>query len=169
MKNKESKMVHALRKSVAIAIISFFSISALAQDSASLMTYDQAKKAMDKSEAYARSKGWNVTILVTDQNANPVMLRRLDGASIRSFGFAQSKALVVTKTGLSSGEYAEKLKLGEIEEIEGGVTYKGGVPVYLSGKLIGAVTTSGVQDFQDQEISIAGAESIGSISKDGSN
>lgn len=93
------------------------------------------------------------------------MLRRLDGASDRSFGFAKSKALVVTKTGLTSGQYAEKLQLGEIDEIEGGVTYKGGVPVYLAGTLIGAVTTSGVKDFQDLEVSLAGANLIGSISK----
>lgn len=162
-------MLKTLNKSAAIGIILFFSGAALAQDSASLMTYDLAMKAMDTSEAYAREKGWNVTILVTDQNANPVMLRRLDGASIRSISFAKSKALVVTKTGLTSGEYAKKLRRGEIDEIEGGVTYKGGVPVYLSGKLIGAVTTSGVKDFQDLEISMAGAKSIGSISKNGSN
>ena len=73
--------------------------------------------------------------------------------------------MVVTKTGLTSGEYADKLERGEIEEIEGGVTYKGGVPVYVSGELIGAVTTSGVKGFQDLEVSIAGAESIGSISR----
>ncbi|WP_299592189.1 heme-binding protein [uncultured Microbulbifer sp.] len=128
------------------------------------MTYDLALKAIDTAEAYAREKNWNVTILVTDENANPVMLRRLDGASIRSIGFATSKALVVTQTGLSTAEYATKIKLGEIDEIEGGVTYQGGVPVYVAGKLIGAVATSGVQDYQDREISIAGAETIGKIS-----
>ncbi|MDX2369170.1 MAG: heme-binding protein [Colwellia sp.] len=162
-------MLSIFDKSAAAGIILFFSVTALAQESASLMTYDLALKAIDSSEAYARKKGWNVTILVTDQNANPVMLRRLDGASIRSIGFAKSKALVVTKTGLTSGEYAEKLRRGEIDEIEGGVTYKGGVPVYLSGKLIGAVSTSGVKDFQDLEVSIEGVKKIGSISRKGSN
>ena len=158
-------MLKTLIKSVTAGILLFFSVAALAQDSANLMTYDLAMKAMNTSEAYARQKGWNVTILITDQNSDPVMLRRLDGASIRSIGFAKSKALVVTKTGITSGEYAEKLGRGEIAEIEGGTTYKGGVPVYLSGKLIGAVATSGVEDFQDLEVSTAGAESIGSISK----
>ena len=31
------------------------------------MTYDLATSAMDAAEAYAREKGWNVTILITDQ------------------------------------------------------------------------------------------------------
>ena len=162
-------MLRTLKKSAAIGAVLFFSATAMADDNANVMTYDLAMKAMNTSEAYARQKGWNVTILITDQHANPVMLRRLDGASVRSIGFANSKALVVSKTGLSSGEYAEKLARGEIEEIEGGVTYKGGVPVYVAGKLIGAVATSGVQDFQDLEVSLVGAESIGRISKSGAD
>ena len=94
------------------------------------------------------------------------MLRRLDGTFARAIDFVTSKALVVTQTGLTSGEYAAKLKAGEIDEIEGGVTYKGGVPVYVAGKLMGAVTVSGVKDYQDEEVAIAGAKTIGSISKE---
>ena len=130
------------------------------------MSYEQANTAMQAAEAYARQQGWNVTILVTDQNANPVMLRRLDGASVRTISIANSKALVVTKTGLTSGEYGRRLEAGEIAEIEGGVSYQGGVPVYKDGLLIGAVTASGVKGSEDEEISIAGAETIGSISMD---
>ena len=49
-------------------------------DDPSLMTYDLATVAMEASEAYARNQEWNVTILITDQNKNSVMLRRSDGA-----------------------------------------------------------------------------------------
>lgn len=153
-------------KSVAAILMLLFSVTALAQEESSRMTYDLAMRAMEAAEAHARQQGWNVTILVTDQNANPVMLRRLDGASARTFTIASSKALVVTKTGLTSGEYGTRLAAGEIEEIEGGVTFQGGVPVYVDGELIGAVTASGVRGFQDEEVSIAGAETIGSISND---
>ena len=159
-------MTTKFTKRVVIAFILFFSTGALAQDDASLMTYDLAMKAMEAAEAHARQQGWNVSILVTDQNADPVMLRRLDGASPRTITIANSKALVVTRTGLSSGEYGTRLAAGEIEEIEGGVTFQGGVPVYLNGQLIGAVTASGVRGFQDEEVSIAGAETIGSITND---
>tara|TARA_B110000858_G_scaffold89247_1_gene103079 strand:- start:2649 stop:3089 length:441 start_codon:yes stop_codon:yes gene_type:complete len=143
-----------------------FSTMSLAQEEPSRMTYDLAMKAMEAAETYAREQEWNVTILVTDQNANPVMLRRLDGVAPRTISIANSKALVVTKTGLTSGEYGTRVEAGEIEAIEGGVTYQGGVPVYLDGELIGAVTASGVKGFQDEEISIVGAEAIGGISKD---
>ncbi|MFM1895048.1 MAG: hypothetical protein RLZZ385_122 [Pseudomonadota bacterium] len=135
-----------------------------ANDAPSLMTYDLATRAMDAAEAYARDKGWNVTILITDQNNNPVMLRRLDGAGARTFGFATAKARVVTATGLTSGVYGTRLAAGEIEEVEGGVTFAGGVPVFVNGQMIGAIATSGVQAVQDEEVSNAGAAAIGSSS-----
>ena len=94
------------------------------------------------------------------------MLRRIDGASARTFDIVMSKALVVLQTGLTSGQYGAMLAAGEIEEIEGGVTFQGGVPVYVGGELVGAVTASGVRGNQDEEISIAGATTIGSITKD---
>lgn len=136
-----------------------------ADNEPSRMTYELATRAMESAEAYAREQGWNVTILITDQNNNSVMLRRLDGAGARTFSFATSKALVVTATGLTSGEYGAQVAAGDIEEIEGGVTFAGGVPVYQNGQLIGAVATSGVRALQDEEVSIAGAEAIGSTSQ----
>jgi len=138
---------------------------AQAEDEPSRMTYDLATTAMVAAEAFAREQGWNVTILITDQNNNPVMLRRLDGAGARTFAFATSKALVVNASGLTSGEYGARVRDGDIEEIEGGVTFAGGVPVYQNGQLIGAIATSGVRAAQDEEVSIAGAETIGSISQ----
>ena len=68
------------------------------------------------------------------------------------------------ETGLTSGEYGRLLEAGDIEEIEGGVTFAGGVPVYRNGQRIGAISTSGVRAAQDEEVSTAGAEVIGSIS-----
>lgn len=159
-------MTMKLTKSLMIALMFVFSAASSAQDDPSRMTYAMAKTAMEASEAYAREQGWNVTILVADQHGTPVMLRRIDGASARTFDIVMSKALVVLQTGLTSGQYGAMLAAGEIEEIEGGVTFQGGVPVYVDGVLVGAVTASGVRGNQDEEVSIAGASLIGSITKD---
>ena len=92
------------------------------------------------------------------------MLRRIDGAGARTFAFAISKALVVTQTGLTSAEYGNRVEAGDIEGIEGGVTFAGGVPVYRNGQLVGAIATSGVRAAQDEEVSLVGVETIGSSS-----
>ena len=157
-------MKNVLNSFVMSVLLLLPAMSSLAQDEESLMTYDLATTAMDVAEAYARDQGWNVTILITDQSNNPVMLRRIDGAGGRTFNFATAKALVVNETGLTSGEYGRRLEAGDIAEIEGGVTFAGGVPVYRNGQRIGAISTSGVRAAQDEEVSTAGAEVIGSIS-----
>lgn len=150
------------------ALLTFFfllaSTGTLAQGDESLMTHDLASEAMAAAEAFAGDQGWNVTILITDQNNNPVMLHRIDGAGGRTFDFASAKALVVNETGLASGEYGQRVQAGELEEIEGGVTFTGGVPVFVDGQRIGAIAVSGVTAAQDEEVSIAGAEAIGSAS-----
>ena len=158
-------MSNLLRSLILTCLLLSCANLAFPQDEESLMTYDLATSAMDMAEAYAREKGWNVTILITDQSNNPVMLRRIDGAGGRTFSFARAKALVVNATGLTSGEYGRLLEAGDIEEIEGGVTFAGGVPVYRNGQRIGAISTSGVRAAQDEEVSTAGAEVIGSIYK----
>ena len=129
------------------------------------MSFEQAQAAMSAAENYAKEKNWKVAILITDQNGVPIMLHRQDGAVVRTIDFVNGKALVVTQTGLSSGEYAEKVKAGELEEIAGGVKYKGGVPVYVDGVMIGAIMVSGVRDYEDEEIAIAGAKTIGTITQ----
>lgn len=156
-------MTRKLHKALLAFFLLLASTSTLAQDE-SLMTYDQAAQAMMAAQAFAIDQSWNVTILVTDQNNNPVMLHRIDGAGGRTFDFASRKALVVNETGISSGEYGQRVDAGDIEEVEGGVTFAGGVPIFVDGKRIGAISVSGVTAAQDEEVAIAGAEAIGSAS-----
>lgn len=156
-------MTRKLHKALLAFFLLLASTGTLAQDE-SLMTYDQAAQAMMAAQAFAIDQGWNVTILVTDQNNNPVMLHRIDGAGARTFEFASRKALVVNETGISSGEYGQRVDAGNIEEVEGGVTFAGGVPIFVGGQRIGAISVSGVTAAQDEEVAIAGAEAIGSAS-----
>ncbi len=71
----------------------------------------------------------------------------------------------MTATGLTSGAHGTRVAAGDSEEVEGAVTFAGGVPVYRNGQLIGAISASGVRANQDEEVSIAGAEAIGSTSQ----
>ena len=59
------------------------------------------------------------------------------------------------------------MQAGEIEAIENAVTFGGGVPIYLDGKLVGAIAASGARPEEDEAVSRAGVEAIGgSISMD---
>jgi uncharacterized protein GlcG (DUF336 family) len=121
------------------------------------LTYEMAVQVMDAAEAEARKNKWNVTIVVTDAAGVPVVLRRLTGASPRSFEIATRKAATVVASKLTTAIYGEQLKAGSVKEVPNGITFAGGVPIMRGGEFIGAVATSGVQAIQDEQISKAGA------------
>ncbi len=131
-----------------------------AQTQAQVLTYALAQQVVEAAEAEARRNNWNVTIVVTDASGVPVQVRRLDGASARSFDVAMRKAATVIATGLATSVYGERLKAGQVKEVPDGVTFAGGVPVMRGGELIGAVGTSGVAAFDDERISNAGAAAL---------
>lgn len=138
------------------------STGATAQDAPStILNYEMAERAMAAALAEARANNWNLTIVVADHTGMPVMLHRMDNASPRSYDIALAKVKVVTETGLFSGEYGRRLAAGEIEEVEGGIHYAGGVPVMLNGERIGAITASGARGSEDEQVSLAGAAAIG--------
>ena len=121
------------------------------------LTYELAQQVIDAAEAEARKNKWNVTIVVTDAAGVPVVLRRLTGASPRSYEIATRKAATVVATKLTTAIYGEQLKAGSVKEVPNGITFAGGVPIMRGGEFIGAVGTSGVQAIQDEQISKAGA------------
>jgi uncharacterized protein GlcG (DUF336 family) len=121
------------------------------------LNYEMALQVIDAAEAEARKNKWNVTIVVTDAAGVPVVLRRLTGASPRSYEIASRKAATVVATKLTTAIYGEQLKAGSVKEVPNGITFAGGVPIMRGGEFIGAVGTSGVQAIQDEQISKAGA------------
>jgi uncharacterized protein GlcG (DUF336 family) len=124
------------------------------------LTYALAQQAIEAAEAEARRNKWNVSIVVTDAAGIPVMLRRLDGASARSYDIAMRKAATVVASKLATSAYGAQLKEGTVKEVPNGITFAGGVPIVRGGEFIGAVGTSGVQAVQDEQVSQAGANAI---------
>src|SRR5688500_5893276 len=124
------------------------------------LTYEMAQQVIDAAEAEARKNKWNVTIVVTDAAGVPVVLRRLTGASPRSYDIATRKAATVVATKLATSAYGEQLKAGTVKEVPNGITFAGGVPIMRGTEFIGAVGTSGVRAIEDEQISKAGAGAI---------
>ena len=121
------------------------------------LTYEMAVQVIDAAEAEARKNKWNVTIVVTDAAGIPVVLRRLTGASPRSYDIATRKAATVVASKLTTADYGAQLKAKTVTEVPNGITFAGGVPIMRGAEFIGAVGTSGVTAAQDEIISKAGA------------
>lgn len=142
----------------ALAAIPAFAPTLDAQEPA--LTYEMAEEAADAAEAEARRNGWNVTIIVADADGLPVYLKRLTGASPRSYDIAMRKVATSVATGLTTAEYGRQREAGQVDEVENGVTFAGGVPIIVNGEVIGAIGTSGVRAEQDEVVSQAGVDEI---------
>ena len=73
------------------------------------LTYEMAVQVIDAAEAEARKNKWNLTIVVTDAAGMPVVLRRMTGASPRSYDIAMRKAATVVARKLTTAEYGAQL------------------------------------------------------------
>ena len=125
------------------------------------LTYEQARTAMDAAERDARSNQWNLTIVIADAQGVPIYVRRMDGASSRTFDVAMRKVRTALAAGMATGDYGQALAAGRVEEIPDGVTFEGGYPIRLGGNMVGAMSASGASGAQDAQVVRAGMAAIG--------
>lgn len=124
------------------------------------LTYELAKQAAEAAEAEARRNSWNVTIVIVDAAGVPVYLKRMDGASARTYDFAMGKARTSAATGLTTLVYTQRVRAGEMEAIPDATTIEGGIPIMIGGELAGAIAASGLPPQQDAVVAQAGADAI---------
>lgn len=111
---------------------------------------------LDASMAAARAavkactdKGAKISVLVTDASGEPVVLLSGDGAGVRSQLIARTKANIVVRFRMASGDVAERAKADPGLNAQAaadpaiGMIRAGGFPVMKGGEMIGAFAASG--------------------------
>jgi glc operon protein GlcG len=128
------------------------------------ITLEQAKKVAAAAEAEARKNKWNVYIVVVDSSTNVVLMQRMDDAQLGSLNVAQKKAF-------TAAAFKRSTKVFEDGIVKGGIGMRilgndqampieGGLPIFVNGKIVGAIGVSGVTSEQDGIIAKAGAEAL---------
>ena len=151
--------------SIAILILlsAVFSITAQAQlPTKQVLTLDTAKKIAAATEAEARKRGATVVIAVVDDGGYLLVLERLDDAQVASVDVGIAKARTAAIFRRPSGVFEDQVKNGRIAALAlpGAVALKGGVPIIVDGKIIGAVGVSGNSPQEDEDIAKVGADSV---------
>lgn len=128
------------------------------------ITLEQAKKVVAAAEAEARKNKWNVVITVVDSATNLVLLQRMDDTQIASIKISQKKAYTAAALRRSTKVFEDQvagggagLKVLGNDEV---IPIEGGLPIFVNGKIIGAIGVSGVTSQQDGIIAKAGAEAL---------
>ena len=154
-----------------ILLSAVLSITAQAQlPTKQVLNLDTAKKIAAATEAEARKRGATVVIAVVDDGGYLLVLERLDDAQVASVDVGIAKARTAAIFRRPSGVFEDQVKNGRIAALAlpGAVALKGGVPIIIDGKVIGAVGVSGNSPQEDEDIARAGADSVIAAIKGGS-
>jgi glc operon protein GlcG len=126
------------------------------------ITLDQARKVAAAADAEARKNSWPVAITIVDTAGQLVLFQRADNTQTASVNVAQDKAV-------SAAMYRRPTKVMQDAVAGGGAgvrflnlrgasVVEGGLPLYIDGKIVGAIGVSGVTSDQDGQVAKAGAD-----------
>jgi uncharacterized protein GlcG (DUF336 family) len=129
---------------------------------AKVLTSAAVKTILAAAEATARQNNWNVSIAVVDGSGDLLGFLKLDGASALSVQISQGKARTSARSGQPTKVYADRVVKDTLNilSVDGVYALQGGVPIRVGGRVIGAVGVSGVTSAQDEQVAMAGVETV---------
>ena len=126
-----------------------------------MMTMDKAKLAIEAAIAKAREIGQPMNIAVVDAGTNLAAFVRMDGAWLGSIDIAVNKAFTAKAFDTSTLELGRNSQPGgqffgiHVSNHHRVMIFAGGIPIKVSGQIIGAVGVSGGSGEQDQAVAEA--------------
>ena len=126
------------------------------------ITLAQAKRLIDRVEAYAESEGLKAVIAVCGPDGNPVAVHVMDGAFLVSFDVAVKKAYTSASVKMSTMELSRMVQPGGtfygLEAMHDGkiVAFGGGVPLKIEGTIVGGLGISGGTGEEDNDVAVYG-------------
>ena len=125
---------------------------------------ESAKRATAAAVATARANNWVVSIAVVDPSGNLVYFEKMDGAANSTSVVATEKARSAALFKRPTKAFQDALAAGgeglRILSLPGAVAIEGGVPLVITGAIVGAIGVSGVTSAQDGQIAQAGAAAL---------
>jgi glc operon protein GlcG len=161
----------ATRILLVILALCLWAVAAQAQlPTKQVLTLDTAKKIAAAAEAEAKKRGATVVIAVVDDGGYLLVLERLDDTQVASVDVGIAKARTAAIFRRPSGDFEDQVKNGRIAALAlpGAVALKGGVPIIVDGKVIGAVGVSGNSPQEDEDIARAAANGAAAMLRGGS-
>jgi uncharacterized protein GlcG (DUF336 family) len=123
---------------------------------------DEAHAVARAADAEAKKRDWKMNIAVVDSGGNLVVFERMDGAQLASVAIAEHKARAAAtyRRETKAFENAVQNGLNYILSLDGVVASRGGIPLVVGGKLVGAIGVSGGTGSQDEVVAKAGAAAL---------
>lgn len=132
------------------------------------LTHAGALKVLHAAIAHANAIKAPVTISVCDASGVLLAMCRMDSAFFLSIESSLNKAVTAAATGVPTGALADTIAI-KLAVATGGrqaAGLKGGVPIIVGGRVVGAVGAGSATGDQDREISLAGVKAIAGAKTD---
>jgi len=125
---------------------------------------DQARKAADAALADSTKRGWPMCIAVVSPSGDLVYFVKMDDCQYASIAIAQHKAKAAATFRRATVNFERLLGRGPffsyLATLDGVIASRGGNPIVVNGKIIGAIGVSGGTGSQDDVISQAGVAAV---------
>src|SRR6266498_1923685 len=134
-----------------------------------VLTLDAAKKIAAAAEAEAKKRSATVVIAVVDDGGYLLVLERLDDTQVASVDVGIAKARTAAIFRRPSKVFEDQIRDGRVAALAltGATPLQGGVPIFVEGKIVGAIGVSGNSPQEDEDIAKAGAVSASAAIKGG--
>jgi glc operon protein GlcG len=118
-----------------------------------------AKKIAAGTIAECQKNGWNVAVAVVDPHGSLVYFERMEDTQYASMDIAIGKAKAAATYRRPTRAFVDVINKGgpATATLPGVFASPGGVPIFVDGKITGAVGVSGVTGDQDEQCAKAGA------------
>jgi uncharacterized protein GlcG (DUF336 family) len=151
---------------LALALAPLFAASASAQMviEKKVISADAARKIAEGCEAFAKAKGWHVSVWVLDETLTPLYFYRMQGTARFTVKPALAKAEVAVRTGQPNDAYVQNATtrgpfVATVNAIAGGyVLSPGGLPILIDGQVAGGIGIGGSTD--DRACAQAGIDAV---------
>jgi glc operon protein GlcG len=151
-----------MKKTVLAIALAAFALGAAAQDRrpgyGTQITTATAKKIAAATLAECAKNSWNVAVAVVDTHGALVYFERMEDTQYASMDIAIGKAKAAATYRRPTRAFADAINKGgpATATLPGVFASPGGVPIFVDGKITGAVGVSGVTGDQDEQCAMAG-------------
>lgn len=144
-----------------VLLLAVFAMQASAQERPPYgpdISIEMAKKIAAGTVAECQSNKWNVAVAVVNTHGSLVYFERMNDTQSASAKIAMDKASAAAMYRRPTRAWVDAIAKGgpAVMTLPGVVASPGGVPIFSSGRVIGAVGVSGVTGDQDEQCAKAG-------------
>ncbi|HXI35751.1 MAG TPA: heme-binding protein [Burkholderiales bacterium] len=126
------------------------------------ISLEHAQAAVAAAVAESKKRGWKMNVSVVDSGGNLVAFARMDGAQLGSIAISEHKARAAATFRRETKAFESGIQNGlhYLITLDGVIGSRGGIPLVVDGKLVGAIGCSGGTGSQDEVVCKVGVATV---------